>query len=67
MCFALFVEENDDGIYCWKPNRVLFCEKNGILLEISFHIRCDLYERRNANCISYHYEYSYEIVKSCFS
>ena len=65
--FVLFVEENDDGIYCWKLNRVLFCEKNGIFLEISFRIRCDLYERRNANCIGYHYDYSYEIDKSCLS
>ena len=65
--FVLFVEENDDGIYCWKLNRVMICVKNGIFLEIFFHIRRDLYERRNANCISYHYDYSYEIVKSCLS
>lgn len=50
--FVLFEEENDDGIYCWKLNRVLFCEKNGIFLEIYFHIRCDLYERRNANLLA---------------
>ena len=38
--FVLFVEENDDGIYCWKLNRVLFCERNGILLVILFVLVC---------------------------
>ena len=62
VCFVLFVEENDDGIYCWKLNRVLFCERNGILLVFLF-----VFVLSNANCIGYLSDYSYGSDKSCLS